>query len=79
MIPLPSRTSAGSTHARRIADAMPHPLPAGSRWLQGLSLPALTRDQAEVIMPTRKPPCRTLGDICQHQTRALLEQLLGRP
>ncbi len=50
-----SETYAGSTHDKRIADATPYPLPAGSRLLQDLGFLAFTLDQVEVIMPTRKP------------------------
>jgi hypothetical protein len=55
-----SATSAGSTHDTRIAEATPYPLPAGSRWLQDLGCLALTLDQVEIIMPTRKPRGRAL-------------------
>jgi hypothetical protein len=55
-----SETHAGSTHDKRIADVTPYPLPAGSRLLQDLSFLALTLDQVEIIMPTRKPRGRAL-------------------
>ncbi len=55
-----SETSAGSTHDKRIAEATPYPLPAGSRLLQDLGFLAFTRDQVEIIMPTRKPRGRAL-------------------
>jgi DDE superfamily endonuclease len=48
-------TYAGRTHDKRIADATPYPLPAGSRLLQDLGFLAFTLDQVEIIMPTRKP------------------------
>jgi DDE superfamily endonuclease len=48
-------TQAGSIHDKRIADATPYPLPAGSRWLQELGFLAFTLDQVETLMPTRKP------------------------
>ena len=50
-----SATYAGSTHDKRIAEATPYPLPAGSRLLQDLAFLACTLDQVEIIMPTRKP------------------------
>jgi len=53
-------TSAGSTHDTRMADATPYPWPAGSRLLQDLGFLALTLDQVEIIMPTRKPRGRAL-------------------
>jgi hypothetical protein len=55
-----SETYAGSTHDKRIAEATPYPLPAGSRLLQDLGFLAFTLDQVEVIMPTRKPRGRGL-------------------
>src|SRR5262249_17753047 len=45
---------------KRIADATPYPLPAGSRWLQDLGFLAFTLPQVAVIMPTQKPRGRTL-------------------
>jgi hypothetical protein len=53
-------TYAGSTHDKRIADATPYPLPAGSRLLQDLGFLAFTLDQVEIIMPTRIPRGRNL-------------------
>jgi DDE superfamily endonuclease len=53
-------TYAGSTHDKRIADATPYPLPAGSRLLQDLGFLAFTLDRVEIIMPTRKPRGRNL-------------------
>jgi hypothetical protein len=50
-----SETYAGSTHDKRIADATPYPLPAGSRLLQDLGFLAFALDQVEIIMPTRQP------------------------
>jgi hypothetical protein len=55
-----SETYAGSTHDKRMADATPYPLPAGSRLLQDLGFLAFTLDQVEIIMPTRKPRGRAL-------------------
>jgi hypothetical protein len=55
-----SETYAGSTHDKRIADATPYPLPAGSRLLQDLGFLAFTLDQVEISMPTRKPRGRHL-------------------
>jgi hypothetical protein len=51
-----SESYVGRTHDKRMADAMPYPLPAGRRWLQDLGFLAFTLDQVEIIMPTRKPP-----------------------
>jgi DDE superfamily endonuclease len=55
-----SETYAGSTHDKRIADAIPYPLPAGSRLLQDLGFLAFMLDHVEIIMPTRKPRGRKL-------------------
>jgi hypothetical protein len=53
-------TSAGSTHDKRMADATPYPVPAGSRLLQDVGFLALTLDQVESVMPPRKPRGRAL-------------------
>ena len=42
-------------HDLRIAEAIPYPLPAGSRLLQDLGFLAFTLPQVEVLMPTKKP------------------------
>jgi hypothetical protein len=55
-----SDTYTGSTHDKRMADATPYPLPAGSRLLQDLGFLAFTLPQVEVIMPIKKPRGRTL-------------------
>jgi DDE superfamily endonuclease len=55
-----SETYAGRTHDKRIAEATPYPLPAGSRWLQDLGFLAFTLPQVEVIMPIKKPRGRAL-------------------
>ena len=55
-----SATYGGSTHDKRIADATPYPLPAGSRLLQDLGFMAFALNQVETIIPTRKPRGRAL-------------------
>jgi hypothetical protein len=50
-----SETYEGRTHDKRIVEATPYPLPAGSRLLQDLGFLAFTLAQVEIIMPTRKP------------------------
>jgi DDE superfamily endonuclease len=55
-----SDTDAGSTHDKRMAEATPYPLPAGSQLLQDLGFLALTLPQVGVIMPTKKPRGRAL-------------------
>jgi hypothetical protein len=56
-----SATYAGSTHDKRIAEATPYPLPAGSRLLQDLGFLAFTLNRVETLRPTRKPRGRTLS------------------
>lgn len=55
-----SDTYAGRVHDKRIADATPYPLPAGSRLLQDLGFLAFVLHQVQIIMPTRKPRGREL-------------------
>jgi hypothetical protein len=50
-----SATYGGRTHDKRIAEATPYPLPAGSRLLQDLGFLAFTLPQVEIGMPTKKP------------------------
>ena len=50
-----SGTSAGRTHDKRIAEAAPSPVPVGCRWLQDLDCLAFTRNQVEILMPTKPP------------------------
>jgi DDE superfamily endonuclease len=53
-------TYPGSTHDKRIVEAAPYPLPAGSRLLQDLGFLAFALDQVEMMMPTKKPRGRAL-------------------
>jgi hypothetical protein len=64
-------TSAGSPHDKRIADASPYPLPAGSRLLQDLGFLAFPLEQVERIMPTRKPRGRALTHAQQAANRRI--------
>jgi hypothetical protein len=50
-----SDTCGGRMHDKRIVDATPYPLPAGSRLLQDLGFLAFTLPQVEILMPTKKP------------------------
>src|SRR5215203_873282 len=43
-------------HDKRLAEATPYPLPAGSRLLQDLGFLAFTLPQVEILMPRKKPP-----------------------
>jgi hypothetical protein len=55
-----SATHGGRVHEKRIAEATPYPLPAGSRLLQDLGFLAFTLPQVEILMPTMKPRGRAL-------------------
>jgi DDE superfamily endonuclease/Helix-turn-helix of DDE superfamily endonuclease len=50
-----SETYGGRIHDKRIAEATPYPLPAGSQLLQDLGFLAFTLPQVEICMPTKKP------------------------
>jgi hypothetical protein len=50
-----SETHGGRVHEKRIAEATPYPLPAGSRLLQDLGFLAFTLPQVDILMPTKKP------------------------
>jgi DDE superfamily endonuclease len=50
-----SETYGGRLHDKRIAEATPYPLPAGSRLLQDLGFLAFTLPQVDILMPTKKP------------------------
>src|SRR3954452_17053885 len=54
-----SETVGGRLHDKRLAEATPYPLPAGSRLLQDLGFLAVTLPQVEILMPTKKPPTAT--------------------
>src|SRR5947209_390094 len=50
-----SETAGGRLHDKRLAEATPYPLPAGSRLLQDLGFLAFTLPRVEILMPTKKP------------------------
>ena len=50
-----SETAGGRVHDKRLAEATPSPLPAGSRLLQDLGFLAFTLPQVAILMPTKKP------------------------
>ena len=50
-----SDTAGGRLHDKRIAEATPYPLPAGSGLLQDLGFLAFTLPQVTILMPTKKP------------------------
>ncbi len=50
-----SETYGGRVHDKRIAEATPYPLPAGSGLLQDLGFLAFTLPEVEILMPTKTP------------------------
>ena len=54
-----SDTCGGRVHDKRIAEATPYPLPAGSRLLQDLGFLAFTLPQVENLMPTKNYAARS--------------------
>jgi hypothetical protein len=63
-------------HDKRIADATPYPLPAGSRLLQDLGFLAFTLPQVEILMPTKKPCGEELTLAQQRANQALHQRRL---
>jgi hypothetical protein len=78
-----SDTYGGRIHEKRIADATPSPLPAGSRLLQGLGFLAFTLPQVVILMPTKKPCGEELtreqhmANQALHQRRLRIEHVNG--
>lgn len=66
-----SETCVGRVHDKRIAEATPYPLPAGSRLLQDLGFLAFTLPQVEICMPTKKPRGQALTREQQLANQAL--------
>jgi hypothetical protein len=66
-----SDTVGGRIHDKRLAEATPYPLPAGSRLLQDLGFMAFTLPQVEILMPIRKPPGVELSPAQQRANQAL--------
>ena len=50
-----SDTYGGRVHDKRIAEATPYPLPAGSGLLQDLGFLGFTLPGVDILMPTKKP------------------------
>ena len=69
-----SDTYEGSVHDKRIADATPYPLPAGSHLLQDLGFLAFTLDGVRSITPFKKPRGGRLSD----EQKAFLQRLARR-
>jgi hypothetical protein len=55
-----SPTYPGSVHDKRMADATPYPLPAGSQLLQDLGFLAFSLPEVDIIMPHKKPKGKEL-------------------
>src|SRR4051812_20249717 len=66
-----SDTVGGRIHDKRLAEATPYPLPAGSRLLQDLGFMAFTLPQVEILMPMKKPPGAELSPAQQRANQAL--------
>jgi hypothetical protein len=71
-----SDTYGGRVHEKRIADATPCPIPAGSRLLQDLGVLAFTLPQVEILMPTKKPRGEDLTREQQRTNQALHQRRL---
>ena len=71
-----SDTSGGRLHDKRIAEATPYPLPAGSRLLQDLGFLAFTLPQVAILMPTKKPRGEELTREQQRANQALNQRRL---
>ena len=71
-----SETVGGRVHDKRIADATPYPLPAGSRLLQDLGFKAFTLPEVEILMPMKKPRGRVLTPDQQRINQSLHERCL---
>ena len=63
-------------HDKRIADATPYPLPAGSRLLQDLGFLACTLPEVVILMPTKKPRGQELSLEEQRANQALNQRRL---
>src|SRR5262249_16113326 len=71
-----SDTYGGRMHDKRIADATPYPLPAGSRLLQDLGFLAFTLPEVTILMPTKKPRGQELTREHQRANQALHQRRL---
>jgi hypothetical protein len=71
-----SETAGGRVHDKRIAEATPYPLPAGSQLLQDLGFLAFTLPQVAILMPTKKPRGQELTWEQQEANQALNQRRL---
>jgi len=76
-----SETHGGRVHDKRIVEATPYPLPAGSQLLQDLGCLAFTLPHVDILMPTEKPRgqeltvAQTLANQVRHQRRLRIEHV----
>ena len=66
-----SDTYGGHVHDKRIADATPYPLPAGSGLLQDLGFLAFTLPDVDILMPTKTPRGQQLTEEQRWANQAL--------
>ncbi len=66
-----SETAGGRLQDKRLAEATPYPLPAGSQLLQDLGFLAFMLPQVEILMPTKKPCGQELPLAQQRANQAL--------
>jgi hypothetical protein len=71
-----SETYGGRVHDKRIVEATPYPLPAGSQLLQDLGFLAFTLPQVDILMPTKKPRGQELTGEQQLANQALHQRRL---
>ena len=71
-----SDTYGGRRHDKRIAEATPSPLPAGSRLSQDLGFLACTLAGVEIRMPTKKPRGEELTRDQERANQALTQRRL---
>jgi hypothetical protein len=76
-----SETHGGRIHDKRIVEATPYPLPAGSQLLQDLGCLAFTLPHVDILMPTEQPRgqeltvVQTLANQVLHQRRLRIEHI----
>jgi DDE superfamily endonuclease len=71
-----SDTYAGRVHEKRIAEATPYPLLAGSRLLQDLGFLAFTLPEVVILMPTKKLHGQELTRAQERANQALNQRRL---
>ena len=66
-----SATHGGRIHDKRMAEATPYPLPAGSQLLHDLGFLAFTLPQGDILMPMKTPRGQELTLAQQRANQAL--------